>query len=277
MIDSHHSFCKHRAGELAAVDNDAEGMPQDFLLAEFEHDLEYSGVDQVVSIQSRRSDSENVFLLEQAALSDDLVTGIIGWAPLASSDLRVFLEKYAFEPLIKGYREAIDDVATADYFQDPDFDRGIAELTQRNLTMDISVSADQLPALIQLVDRHPNQPFVLNHSGHPVSSSSAPCASWTRNIRELARRPHLFCKLSAMNPSPNTALPIRSADLRPYFDTLLHAFGPKRLMFGSDWPHSMAYTTYPAWLNVVDDFIDPLSYDEKNAIVQETAIDFYKL
>ncbi len=65
--------------------------------------------------------------------------------------------------------------------------------------------------------------------------------------------------------------------IRPYFDTVLKAFGSERLMFGSDWPVSLLGTTYPAWLNIVDDLIHPLSEDEKSAIRTDTATDFYQI
>lgn len=273
MIDSHHSFWKYDAKELPWISGDMDALKHDFLIHEFETDLEFSGVDQVISVQARSSDIENKFLLEQAKLSDDLVTGIIGWAPLTSKGLRLFLDQYIYEPLIKGYREIIEHTPLDEYLENPDFDHGIRELTHRGLTFDLSVSPEQLPAVIDLVDRHPNQSFALNNCGSPEISAGDFPKVWARDIRELARRPHVYCKLSGLASDQK----LLSADLQPYFDTLLKAFTPERLMFASDWPRCKVQTSYPEWLNIIDDLIDPLSHDEKSAIRQDTAVSFYKL
>lgn len=272
MIDSHHSFWKHST-DIKLTSGATHPLQQDFLVSELEEDLDYSGVDQVVSIQTRRSDEENKFLIQQAQQSDDLVTGIVGWAPLASKTLRIFLDQYIEEPLIKGFREVFKAPSQEKYLNDLDFDQGVREITHRGLTFDLAISADQLPAIIALVDKHPNQSFVINHCGNPPINRHTLPKCWARNMRELARRPHVYCKLSGLSSDEE----LLSSDIRPYFHTLLHAFTPERLMFASDWPYCKSHTSYPAWLNRVDDLIDPLSHDEKAAIRQETAIRFYQL
>jgi len=58
---------------------------------------------------------------------------------------------------------------------------------------------------------------------------------WARGMRELARRPLVCCKLSGMVTEigrPHWTV----ADLRPYVEVVLEAFGPERVLFGSDWP-----------------------------------------
>ena len=276
MIDSHHHFWKYKATDFPWIAEEMEVLQHDHKVDEFEHDLEFSGIDQVISVQARRTDRENHFLIDQAGKSDDLVAAIVGWAPLDSPDLRVFLDQYVHEPLLKGIREIIEGTPTEQFLDNPDFDIGVQELTHRNLTFDLLISEDQLPAAIAFADRHPNQRIVLNHCGKPTISAGSPPNAWARNIRELARRPHVYCKISGLatqvtSGNWNTDL------LRPYFDTVLKAFGPERLMYGSDWPVCKINTSYPVWLNTVDDLIISLSEDEKDAIRQGTAIDFYQI
>ena len=253
-----------------------EVLQHDHKVDEFEHDLEFSGIDQVISVQARRTDRENHFLIDQAGKSDDLVAAIVGWAPLDSPDLRVFLDQYVHEPLMKGVREMIAGTPDEQFLNNADFDEGIHELTHRDLTFDLLISEDQLPAAIAFADRHPNQRIVLNHCGSPVITSGGFSKTWARHIRELARRPHVFCKLSGLTTQ------VESGDwntdlLRPYVDTVLKAFGPSRLMYGSNWPVCKINASYPVWLNTVDDLIISLSEDEKDAIRQRTAIDFYQI
>lgn len=278
MIDSHHHFWKFNTDDYAWISEDMAALRHDFLVPELENELDLSGVDQVISVQARCSELENQFLLEQAKSSDDLVAGIVAWAPLTSDHLRLFLDQYINEPLIKGIREIIQGTPEEQFLNNPDFDHGIRELTHRDLTFDLLVFHDQLPAAIAFADRHPNQRFVLNHCGKPPIRSGDFPKAWALNIRELARRPHVYCKFSGlMTEIQDKGKELDTDLIRPYFDTVLKAFGPERLMFGSDWPVSLLGTTYPAWLNIVDDLINPLSENEKTAIRTDTATNFYQL
>jgi L-fuconolactonase len=278
MIDSHHHFWKYNTADYAWISDDMTALRRDCLVPELENDLDLCGVDQVISVQARCSEQENQFLLEQAKNSDSLVAGIVAWAPLSSDNLRLFLDQYINEPLVKGIREIIQGTPEEQFLNNPDFDHGIRELTHRDLTFDLLVFHDQLPAAIAFADRHPNQRIVLNHCGKPPVRSGNFPKSWARNIRELARRPHVYCKFSGLMTEIQDRGNALDTDLiRPYFDTVLKAFGPERLMFGSDWPVSLLGTTYPAWLNIVDNLILPLSEDEKSAIRTDTATDFYQI
>jgi len=280
MIDAHQHFWKFTEESFPWIGESMPQLRQDFLLPELENDLDLSGVNQVVTIQARSCEDENTFLLDQAKASNQLIAGIVGWAPLTSKKLRPFLDQYIHEPLFKGVREIIKYTPTEQFLDNPDFDAGIRELTHRELTFDLLISADQLTDAIAFADRHPDQRIVLNHCACPEIEtdgfSSATTQAWARNIRELARRPHIYCKLSGLH-APHHPLTRNTDLIRPYFDTILKAFGPQRIMFASDWPIALLHTTYPAWLNTVDDLILPLSSDEKSAIQATTATEFYRL
>lgn len=91
---------------------------------------------------------------------------------------------------------------------------------------------------------------------------------WRENITELARRQNVHCKISGM---------VTEADLRPYFDVVLSAFGPKRLMFGSDWPVILVASEYQRWVQTVPRAVSTLSPSEQDRIMGGTAIEVYKL
>ena len=133
----------------------------------------------------------------------------------------------------------------------------------------------QLEEAIRFIDRHPNQVFVLDHIAKPQIKIDQ-LDPWQANIRELAKRDNVSCKLSGM---------VTEADfenwterqLRPYLDTVLAAFGPDRLMFGSDWPVCLVASAYKRWHDLIREYIRPLSSDEQAAIMGGTAIRAYKL
>ncbi len=156
-----------------------------------------------------------------------------------------------------------------------DFNHGIAELKQFDLRYDILIFEKHLPQTIQFVDRHPDQIFILDHVAKPRIRDGV-LAPWQDNIRELARRPNVYCKLSGM---------VTEADwhtwsdegLSPFIETVLRAFTPKRLMFGSDWPVVTLASSYRRWIGTVRVAIAQLSPDERDWILEKTAIEAYGL
>ena len=143
---------------------------------------------------------------------------------------------------------------------------------------DILIYSDQLPAAMEFVDRHPDQSFVVDHCAKPRISREKIALPWARDIRELARRDNVLCKLSGLTTEVRDAG--RSWDvqlLRPYFDVVLDAFGPSRLMFGSDWPVSLLASPYSQWIDACKSLTASLQPDERDEILSGAASRFYKL
>jgi L-fuconolactonase len=155
------------------------------------------------------------------------------------------------------------------------FNAGLSAVTTRGLVYDVLVLARQLAATIAFVDRHPKQQFVLDHIGKPVVRG-APPAEWRQHIRELARRENVSCKFSGVV----TGVPgwLWTPELlRPYFEVVVDAFGPHRLMFGSDWPVCLVATSYASWHQFCGACTATLSETEKTAILGGTATRIYRL
>jgi len=139
------------------------------------------------------------------------------------------------------------------------------------------VLSHQLPAAPAFIDRHPAQPMVLDHIAKPVIQG-APPADWVHHIREVARRPQIFCKFSGVVTEVRTPGWRWTPELlRPYFEVVLEAFGPKRLMFGSDWPVCLVASDYLRWHRFVESCTDALTSAERAAIFGGNATVFYKL
>ena len=101
-------------------------------------------------------------------------------------------------------------------------------------------------------------------------------APWAKNLRELARRPHVACKLSGMV----TEADVRTwtpAQLRPYFDIAIEAFGPDRLLFGSDWPVCLAGVGYADWKTTVSSALAGLNPSQLAAVFGGNARRVYHL
>lgn len=275
-IDAHQHFWRYSATDYDWIDDTMSALRRDFLPADLAPLAARAGITGTVAVQARQSLAESDWLLALAETRPDLVRGVVGWVPLRArgSLVGITLDAYAARPAFKGVRHVLQAEPDA-YPADPAFNAALAELPRRGLTYDLLVFARQLPAAIALVDRHPDLPVVLDHIAKPVVQGPPP-AEWLKNLRELARRPRIHCKFSGVV----TEVPGRrwTPDLlRPYFDAALEAFGPDRLMFGSDWPVCQVAADYLDWHRFVETCVAPLSDSERAAILGGNATRFYRL
>ena len=272
-VDSHHHFWNYDPAAYPWIGEDMAALKHDFGAEEIAAATEGTGIDAVVSVQARQSVRETVFLCEIAA-SSPLVAGVVGWAPLAEENLPAVLDKVA-SPWLKGLRHVVQD--EDDGFLDADgFNAGVKRLTNRGLVYDILIFGRQLPEAVRFVDRHPRQPFVLDHAAKPTVDPGRFDAAWAKDIRTLAERGNVACKFSGL-VTEVVGGEWTAEVLRPYWDTLLEAFGPERLMFGSDWPVCLLRTGYARWVETVAGLAAGLSEDEKTAFWGGTAATVYGL
>ena len=274
MIDSHQHFWQYDPVEFDWIDESMQSIRTDFLPGILEPVIRASGIEGVVTVQARQSEKETEWLLELAR-QNDFIKGVVGWLPLAAPKLEACLEKYAGENMLKGIRHVIQGEADPDFILGTDFNRGINLLKKENLVYDILVLESQLPNTIKFVDLHPDQVFVLDHIAKPRISRNE-ISPWRERISELAKRENVHCKLSGMVTEADFQ-DWTDTQLHPYFEVVLEAFGPERLLFGSDWPVCLVATTYLDWVNLVRREIFALSQFEQKQIMGGNAERIYKL
>ena len=196
-------------------------------------------------------------------------------APLEQGDaVRADLERLAATEKVRGVRRIYQDEPDSAFCLRPDFVTGVRALADYGLSFDLCLKHPQLEATIGLADACPNVPMVLDHIAKPGIKAGL-IQPWADQIRELAKREHVVCKLSGV--ATEAAADWTPETLRPYLQVALEAFGPSRIMFGGDWPVSTLAVTYPAWVAVVDDLIKDLSETEQRQIYRDTARAFYRL
>ena len=100
--------------------------------------------------------------------------------------------------------------------------------------------------------------------------------AWEKGIRAIAERENVLCKLSGMVTEADWSN-WQAQTFKPYLDTVLEAFGPNRLMIGSDWPVCTLAGNYAETLAVVEDWAAALSADEQAAILGLTCARFYSV
>jgi L-fuconolactonase len=273
-IDAHHHLWRYSKEDYGWITGNMVPIARDFLPQDLQQTLSSSGIDGSIAVQARQSLEETQSLLDFAQ-QFDLIQGVVGWAPIASPEFPAVLDRFKPFQKLKGFRHVVQDETDDAFLLRSDFNAGISLLKEYDLVYDILIFERQLPAAISFVDRHPVQVFVLDHIAKPRIREHA-LEPWRAYIRELARRENVFCKLSGIVTEADWAH-WSPQDLQPYFDVVLDAFGPNRLMAGSDWPVCLLATTHQNWFSTLRKFISPLSVAEQDSILGGVATRVYSL
>ena len=273
-IDAHHHFWKFKPEEYGWIRADMAALRKDYLPADLEREMKAAGINGTMPVQARMSLEETGWLLELAE-RHDFIKGVVGWAPLTEAGIGATLEGLAANRKLRAVRHVLHDEADEYYMLREDFNRGISELKRFNLAYDILIFERHLPQTLQFVDRHPNQVFVVDHLAKPRVRDGS-MSPWLENMRELARRAHVYCKVSGLATEADHALWTKE-QLEPYIEAVLSAFGAERVLFGTDWPVCNLAIGYGAWVEIVTGAISRLSEREQERIWSATAREAYKL
>jgi L-fuconolactonase len=249
-------------------------LRRNFLIPELLEVMHDSGVEATVAVQARQKTEETAWLLDLAE-RNPFILGVVGWVPLTDPAVDGLLEKFARSPRLKAVRHVLHDEPDDFYMLRDDFNRGVSLLRNYDLAYDILVFERHLPQTLTFVDSHPSQIFVVDHIAKPRIKDKV-TSPWRENMSQLAKRENVYCKVSGMATEAdwNTWT---TDDVKPYFDVVLSAFGPKRLMFGSDWPVLTLAGGYKRWMAAFRSLIGELSAQEQSSICEGTAIAAYKL
>jgi L-fuconolactonase len=273
-IDAHHHFWQYNPREYGWISDSMSVLRRKFLPADLQQEISAAGIDGVVSVQARQTLGETEWLLNLAGLHD-FIRGVVGWVPLIDPQVQHHLEAFSARRKLKAVRHVLQDEADGNYMLRDDFNRGIGLLGDVGLRYDILIYERHLPQAIELVDRHPQQTFILDHVAKPRIKDQV-LSPWRQNMIALAKRPNVYCKISGMVTEADHRA-WTTQQLVPYLETALEAFGSRRLMFGSDWPVCLLACGYRRWREIVGEFASKLTAHEQERIFGETATEAYGL
>jgi L-fuconolactonase len=273
-IDSHQHFWHYTPKEYGWIGPEMATLRKDRLPGDLAPLLETADLDGTIAVQARQTLEETQWLLELAD-QQPFIHGVVGWVDLCSPDLRGQLERFSAHPGFRGVRHVVQDEPDDEFMLRQDFVRGVGELRAFDLTYDILIFPRHLPVACKLVEKLPEQRFVLDHIAKP-SIKSGVTPHWNANIRRLGALPNAFCKVSGLVTEADWHR-WRPADFGPYLEVVFEAFGPERIMFGSDWPVCTVAATYAEVVGIVKDHTDQLSSEEQAQVWGGSARRFYGL
>lgn len=256
-----------------------EPLLRDYTEADLRPLAAAAGVTATVVVQTVIEPGETPELLALAAASD-LVAGVVGWVDLQADDVADALAALQARPdgaLLCGIRHPVLVETDPGWLRRPQVHRGLASVGHAGLCYDIVVLPQVLPSAIDAVAACPDVTFVLDHLGNP-DLGERPDERWATAIRQLGGFQNVYCKLSGiLGEPPPPGQPPGVGHLRPYYETVLAAFGPHRLMFGSDWPPCTLNAPYGAVVDAARALVADLSPSEQAAVLAETARRAYRL
>ncbi|MEU2021747.1 amidohydrolase family protein [Streptomyces sp. NPDC016469] len=278
VVDAH-----HHVWDLAVRDQDwitgeaLAPLRRDFTLADLEPEARAAGVAATVLVQTVTVAEETPEFL---ALADgsELVAGVVGWTDLTAPDIADTLAALRELPggdRLVGLRHQVQGEPDPEWLLRPEVLRGLAAVADAGLVYDLVILPHQLPAATRAAAALPGLVFVLDHAGKPpvVTGRTQP---WADDLRALAALPNTVCKLSGLVTEADWR-GWTPAGLRPYAETVIDAFGPGRLMYGSDWPVCRLASTYTEVLDTARALIQDLSENERAAVLATTAERVYGL
>jgi L-fuconolactonase len=281
-IDAHQHFWKLSRNDYDWLTPDVPAIYRDFLPEHLAPLLERSAIERTIVVQAAPTEAETQFLLQLAAATP-FIAGVVGWTDLESLSAADAIAELSRNEQLLGLRPMVQDLPDDAWLLRPSLAPAIDAMQHAGLRFDALVKPRHLPVLRRFLERHPGLAVVIDHGAKPAIASGE-IDVWAEQMRGIARHTNAFCKLSGLVTEGGSNW--TPAALLPYIDVLIHAFGPSRLMWGSDWPVlHLAYEPgrvgaaipYASWCDAATALVARLSPHERELIFGGTAARFYGL
>lgn len=276
VIDAHHHVWDLAVRDQPWIAGPMAAIRRTFTLDDLRPSARAAGVEASVVVQTVTDAGETPELLALAA-ADPLVAGVVGWTDLTSPAIADELARLAGLPgggFLVGIRHQVQSEPDHEWLGRPDVIRGLRAVAAAGLCYDLVVLPRQIRAASYAAAAVPGLTLVLDHAGKPPIAQGN-LADWIAAVRELAARPNTVCKLSGLvtEAPPGAGPPV----FAPVADVVLDAFGPSRVMFGSDWPVCLLASDYAGVVALARSLTDGLSKDERAAVFGGTAERVYRI
>lgn len=270
-IDSHQHFWRLLRGDYGWLTEDSGPIYRDFGPDDLRPLLAAADISRTVLVQAAPTADETAFLLDIAA-REPFVAGVVGWTDLEAPDAADAVRRLAQNPALLGLRPMVQDMSDDCWMLRPVLVPSLSAMIGSGLTFDALVKPRHLATLRRFLALYPDLRVVLDHAGKPdIAAGEFPV--WAEAIRLIARESAAVCKLSGLATEAAQGWTVE--DLRPYVDVLLDAFGPARLMWGSDWPVLNLNGDYAGWLSAAETLLAGLSEAERAMVFGGVAQNFY--
>jgi L-fuconolactonase len=274
IIDSHQHFWQVGHFDYPWMNPDVGVLYQNYLPLQLEPILKDCNVAKTVLVQASNSLAETYWLLSLAERYP-FIAGVVGWVDLKHPEMEQELEVLTVNPKFKGVRHLVESEPSDDWLIQPSVLKGMQVLESHQVPYDLLVHTRHLKHVKTVAETCPNLRLVIDHMAKPPIASGE-IADWADAVKEVAAYSNVWCKLSGLVTEANWTS-WTTEDFRPYVDRVLEFFGPKRMMFGSDWPVCLLAAPYAQVLETFESLLAGLAEANRNRIFSENAEEFYQL
>jgi L-fuconolactonase len=276
VVDAHQHFWNLEKVAYPWITPELAPLHRTFEPPELEPLLRAAGVDKTVLVQAADSYEDTDAMLERAD-AYPWIGAVVGWVPLDRPDEATrAIERYRAHPAFAGVRRLIHDDPDPDWVVRDSVVEGLTILAAADLTFDVvAVLSRHLEHVVTLAERVPGLRMVIDHLSKPPIREKG-WEPWASLLARAAECPGVYGKISGLNTAAERDT-WTAADLQRYVDHAVEVFGPRRLMFGSDWPVANLAGDYGKVWRETNAVLAGLPDADRAAIFGDTAIDFYKI
>jgi L-fuconolactonase len=274
-IDAHQHFWDLSRFQYPWMPSDADSpLRRNFLPMDFKPKLERAHFDGSITVQATTDPGEAGWLLDLAD-AHSFILGVVAWVDLTDPALGRTLDALQKRPKFKGVRHLVHDEQDERWLLRPDVLGGLAELARRDIPYDLLLRPNHLRYIPEVVERVPNLRMVIDHIAKPLIARGI-MDPWAKDMERVAKIPQIFVKLSGMITEADWQC-WNAEHLRPYVSHVFRAFGPSRVMFGSDWPVCLQAGTWKEVLAAFTQALGPLPQPVREKLLGDTARQFYRI
>jgi predicted TIM-barrel fold metal-dependent hydrolase len=224
-----------------------------------------------VDVPGDQSVSEAAFFCSLAEDLSNGISGVIAACRPENPDMAEQLEAISHARLV-GCRRVLhtqaDELSATRLFRE-----NVARIGAAGLTFDLCMLPRQLAIGAALVDACPDTRFVLDHCGVP-DIASGDLSLWRDQLREIASRPNINCKISGIIAYAK-AEQLNAQAFRPVVEHAIDCFGWDRVLWGSDWPVCNLTRDLGGWVRLLDEILAGCSDDELARLYHRNARRIY--
>ena len=272
-VDAHQHFWRIADRGGAWPPPALAAIHRDFAPGDLAPLLARHGIARTVLVQSMPNQDDTRYMLDLAS-RHAFIGGVVGWADLKGADAPARIAALARDPLLKGLRPMLQDEGDERWIDDAALAPAADAMQRHGLSFDALVLPRHLAALLAFAQRHPGLPIVIDHGAKPAIAAGE-LEPWRRDIAALARLPQVYSKLSGLVTEAGAAWNVEQ--LRPYADHIVQSFGPRRVIWGSDWPVLHLAADYARWIAASESLLAGLDGGARDDIFGLNAVRFYRI
>ena len=274
ILDSHQHFWQVGRFDYPWMTPEVEVLCRDYLPPALVPMLERHQVGKTILVQASNSLEETRWLLKLAE-QNSFIAAVVGWVDLTANGIVDQLDEFTSHSRFKGVRHLVESEPQDDWLTQPDVLANLRTLARRGVAYDLLVHTRHLQHALTVADSCPELRLVVDHLAKPPIARGE-IDEWSRGMREFGSRPNVWCKLSGLVTEADWTS-WRVADLKPYVDVALEVFGPRRMMFGSDWPVCLLAGSCDRVLEAAQSLLGELGEEDRRRIFAANAVEFYRL